>query len=211
MAEAPGKTTDTTGTPRPRARRLGEIIAGRGFEISIAAGVLLISLVSLFVAVSANRTQERMLAASVWPSLIFGTSSAAPDGTLQVSLDLLNRGTGPARVRWAEVLYDGTPVRGSDALLSRCCGRPPAANDAVFSSGIQHRVLGADEWVTLLRMPRPDPSTPLYEALEQARQKIRLRACYCSVLDACWLLDSNEDEPTPVRQCPAPPPVLWGS
>ena len=212
MPEAPGKATAPADAPPKRARRLSDIVAGRGFEISIAAGVLLISLVSLFVAVSANRTQERMLAASVWPSLIFGTSSAALDGTLQVSLDLLNRGTGPARVRWAEVLYDGTPVRGSSSLLSQCCGGPPATSgDAVFSSGIQHRVLGADEWVTLLRMPKPDPSTPVYDALEQARQKIRLRACYCSVLDDCWLLDSDEDEPAPVARCPAPPAVLWGN
>jgi hypothetical protein len=54
----------------PRDRRL--------FDVVIGAGVLLISLISLFVAVSANRTQERMLAASVWPSLMFGTSSVSP-------------------------------------------------------------------------------------------------------------------------------------
>ena len=50
------------------------------FEIVMGGGVLLISLISLFVAVSANRTQERMLAASVWPSLTFAASNAAAAG-----------------------------------------------------------------------------------------------------------------------------------
>lgn len=58
---------------------------------------------SLFVAISANRTQERMLAASVWPSLLFNTSNAASDGTPQIGIDLLNFGTEPARVRWLEM------------------------------------------------------------------------------------------------------------
>lgn len=192
---------------KPAARR-----DSRLFEVVIGGGVLLISLISLFVAVSANRTQERMLAASVWPSLMFGTSSVSPEGVPEIRLDLLNRGTGPARVRWAEVLYDGTPVRDSRSLLSRCCGLRAELTDdyEIFTSGIQRRVLGADEWITLLRLPRPDPSTPVWEALSRARHKVQLRACYCSVLDDCWLLDSDRDDPERVRRCPRAPAVLWG-
>jgi hypothetical protein len=205
MTEKTGKLVPET--DRPVARR-----DSRVFEVVIGVGVVLISLISLFVAVSANRTQERMLAASVWPSLMFGTSSVSPEGVPEIRLDLLNRGTGPARVRWAEVLYDGIPVRDSRSLLSRCCGQPPESSDddPIFTSGIQNRVLGANEWMTLLRMPRPNPSTPVWEALSGERHKVRLRACYCSVLDDCWLLDSDRDDPEPVRQCPRKPTVLWG-
>lgn len=194
------------GSPSPRLRD------SRTFEILIGAGVLLISIVSIFIAVSANRTQERMLAASVWPSPLFGTSNAALDGTPQITFDLLNRGVGPARFRWAEVLYDGKPVNSAGALLALCCGHEPTREDEplVFTSGIQHRVVGADEWVVLLRMPRTDPPAPLYTALENALPKIRFRACYCSVLDECWLLDSSRDDPEQVRQCPQEPEVLWG-
>ena len=48
------------------------------------------------------------------------------------------------------------------------------------------------------------------EALSGERHKVRLRACYCSVLDDCWLLDSDRDDPESVRQCPRKPAVLWG-
>lgn len=192
------------GKPAPRDMKL--------FEILIGGGVLLISIVSIFVAVSANRTQERMLAASVWPSLLYGTSDAGTDGRPQISLDLLNRGVGPARVRWAEVRYDGTPVRGSRSLLSRCCG---LANEddapAVFTTGIQRRVMGPGEWIQLMRVAKPEAPSPVYEALSRGRGKIELRLCYCSVLDDCWLLDSrSDDDPEPVKRCPAAPAVLWG-
>lgn len=196
----------------PRAPRAVPRGRSRWFEIVIGASAILISVVSLVVAISANRTQERMLAASVWPSLIFGTSDAAPDGTSEVSLDLINRGTGPARVRWAEVSHDDTPVRGADALLRACCGRVDAEVDGldVFTSGIQRRVVGQDEWIKLLRVAPPKAPNPVYEALVRERRGIRLRLCYCSVLDDCWLLDSRSEEPQPVDRCRAPPEVVWG-
>src|SRR3546814_11015181 len=59
---------------------------------------------------------------SVWPSLQFGTSNITTEGEPQIAFDLLNRGIGPARIRWAELTYDGTPVPGLRALLKNCCG-----------------------------------------------------------------------------------------
>ena len=197
-------STQAQPAPMPPRHRL--------FELLIGAGVLLISAVSVFVAFSANRTQERMLAASVWPSLVFGTSDAAQDGSAQLSIDLLNRGVGPARVRWAEVLYDGKPVSGPSALLAACCGARDTTSDAsIVSSAIQHRVIGADEWIQAMRVTPSSTSPAIYEALGRSLPGVGMRLCYCSVLDECWLLDSKRDEPEPVRDCKAAPAVLWGS
>jgi hypothetical protein len=195
---------ETSRGPRRGRRR-------RTFELVVGACAILISAVSLFVAISANRTQERMLAASVWPSLISGTSNVSTDGSPQITLDLLNRGTGPARVRWAQVLYDGSPLRDTSELLARCCTPHDAASGdhQIISSGIQRRVLGADEWVVLLRVPQPQPVTPLWQSLDRERHRIELRACYCSVLDDCWMLEAGNEEPEPVRACPRTPDVLW--
>lgn len=202
-ASAPsGATAKPRGPDRPRA-------GGRAFELVVGFGVLLISMVSLFVAVSANRTQERMLAASVWPSLLFGTSSVSVEGKPQVTFDLINRGTGPARIRWAELSIDGTGFHDTAELLRLCCNE--TAEVSIFSSGLHRRVLGSDEWIAVVRLPREGNSEALWQAFESARHRIRLRACYCSVLDDCWLLDSELDDPQPVRACPTAPPVLWGS
>ncbi|MCD9027897.1 hypothetical protein LDO26_06720 [Luteimonas sp. BDR2-5] len=207
MKKVQGVSEETT---RERPTRL--FAARHLFEILIAFGVLLISAVSVFVAYNANRTQERILAASVWPSLIFGTSNASPDGGEQISLDLLNRGVGPARVRWAEVLYDGAPVSGPSSLLVACCGATEAESGLlVMNSAIQRRVVGADEWIQFMRVRPLDAASPTYEALGNSLGNVRLRLCYCSVLDECWLLDSKLPEPAAVRACPAAPAVLWGN
>lgn len=189
---------------RWRSRRL--------WEVAMGLGVLLISAVSLFVAYSANRTQERMLAASVWPSLLAGTSNATTDGGRQVSLDLLNRGVGPARIRWAEVRYKDKALAGPSALLAECCGTSEqAAEVSILNTSIQRRVVGAGEWIQPMRViPRGTP-TAAYDALSASLPDVRTRLCYCSVLDECWLLDSEKPEPAPLRECPTPPPVLWGN
>jgi hypothetical protein len=177
----------------------------------VGASAILLSVVSLFVAISANRTQERMLAASIWPSLLFSTSNTAPDGTPQLGIDLLNRGTGPARVRWLEMYYRDAPLADWRELLRRCCASSPAQVEEVYgiSSGVQNRVLGADEWVRMLQIQPEDAPDAIWKALDRERHNVRMRACYCSVLDDCWLFDSGREDPEPVKRCPAPGPVLW--
>jgi hypothetical protein len=203
MADAPQS--------RPHAPRRRPL---RFYEVLIGGCVVLISVVSLVVAISANRTQERMLAASVWPSLVFSTSNVSPeDGMPQIALDLVNRGTGPARVRWAELRFQDQPVAGPEDLMRRCCGGMPDGHDAdgwpIVTSGLQRRVLGAEEWLSFFRMPLSRVDQARFDALEESRHELRLRVCYCSVLDDCWLLEGGSDDPEPVRQCPAAPTVLW--
>ncbi len=78
-----------------------------------------------------------------------------------------------------------------------------------ISSGVQNRVLGADEWVRMLQIQPEDAPDAIWKALDRERHNVRMRACYCSVLDDCWLFDSGREDPEPVKRCPAPGPVLW--
>ena len=183
----------------------------RMFDLVTGASVILISVISLFVAISANRTQERMLAASVWPSLLFGTSNVTKDGHPHLSLDLINRGTGPARLRWVEVSWDGTALGGWHDLFQQCCVPDGTSLDGmdVRTSGVQNRGVGADEWVPMLQLAPDGAPEAVWQALDRERFKLRLRTCYCSVLDDCWLFDSTVVDPEPVSQCPAAPTKLW--
>lgn len=203
---APPPATAPPGNPPPAPAR------GR-FELVVGASAIMLSVVSLFVAISANRTQERMLAASVWPSMIFGSSNISrDDGSPEIALDLLNRGTGPARIRWVELAHRGKPMATAGDLLQACCGGMPKSRGDVhpiIGSGIQRRVFGAEEWVSFLRMPLARVPQETFDAFDRERHQVRLRACYCSVLDDCWLLDSELEEPRAVSACPAAPRVLW--
>lgn len=203
---APAQGEARSDAQRPSGR--GSRFSRRRVDFVIGAGVLLISMLSLVVAVNANRTQERILAASVWPSLIFGTGNVTPEGEEAVTFDLLNRGIGPARIRWAELSYDGTPVRNLRELLRLCCGYEGDTKN--ITTGLQRRVVSRDEWLRIVQLPKEGNDPELWERFERARQKVRLRACYCSVLDQCWLLDSERNESEEVESCPAAGKVLWG-
>jgi hypothetical protein len=209
MDDTPAPTAPPPASPAGSPPADTPFLGGRGFDLLMGLGVLLISVVSLVVAVSANRTQERMLAASVWPSLMYGTSNISSEGEPQIALDLLNRGIGPARIRWAEITYRDRPLRNLRELMKACCGHTGEVGS--FTSGLQRRVLGADEWIQIVRVPREGLPDPLWEQLDAARHDVRLRACFCSVLDDCWLFDSTLDDAEPADRCPAPPPVLWGT
>ncbi|GAA3912271.1 hypothetical protein [Luteimonas lutimaris] len=196
----------------PRRPILGRF-DDRRIELLIGFCVVLISVISLFVAASANRTQERLLAASVWPNLQFATGNADRDGNAAITFDLISRGVGPARVRWAEISYDGHVVADSAELLERCCAREIQASGQrtrTSTSGIQPRVVGADEWISFFRMGREDNAEPVWKALERGLPRLAMRACYCSVLDDCWMLDSREAEPAPIARCPASGDSAWG-
>ena len=84
------------------------------------AFAITVSLISLWVAFSANRTQERLLAASVWPALEYGTGNRSDTGADEITLVIGNKGTGPARLRGVRVLYDGKFIPNSVALLNVC-------------------------------------------------------------------------------------------
>ena len=118
-----------------------------------------------------------------------------------ITFDLVSRGVGPARVRWVEVDYDGHRVDDSAQLLDRCCAREKQASGqrtVTTTSGIHPRVVGPDEWITFFHMPREGNAPAVWHALERGLPKIVMRACYCSVLDDCWMLDSRQPEPAPV-------------
>jgi hypothetical protein len=81
---------------------------------------VLISVVSLWVAIGSEQANRQMVAASSWPILIVGSSNVG-DSEAQLSFHVANDGVGPAKVRTFEVFYKGKPYASSDALMRACC------------------------------------------------------------------------------------------
>lgn len=177
-------------------------------EYVIGATAVLISAISLHVAVSANRTQERLLAASTWPHVQYVTGNQLDDGTSAVTLSLTNAGVGPARVYSVRLRYDGVVMPNAHALLQACCEKRDGAFRTVTNDPVGV-LLSANE-TTLLRYDRVDPDDQVFAELNRARWDVEVEVCYCSVLDACWTLvtrprESQPREPSPVDRCPAVP------
>jgi len=172
----------------------------------VAAAAILISVASLWVALREGRTQERLLSASVWPFVQFGTADI-PSNVQKIDFTVRNAGVGPARLRWATLYYKGEPFATARAALAACCGargRLPK-----ITQYLQERVLTANETVDFLNLTKTPQDAAVWAKLDIERQRFYLRGCYCSVLNDCWLLDSRQDQPVPVRDCPPPETPLY--
>ncbi len=186
-----------------RAAVHGESRRPSWIELSVALTALVVSIASLFVARHQARVMDRQLAASVWPLVEYGTGNVGEGGEPRISLGVRNSGVGPTRIRSFRVTYAGTPVRSAGDLLRRCCVRDSAATARAgirtVTNGVQGRVLAAGDRLTFLTLPRGPNRADLYDAFDRERFKVDVRACYCSVLDDCWVVASADQGAEPAR------------
>jgi hypothetical protein len=71
-------------------------------------------------------------------------------------------------------------------------------------SSIVHSVLAAKEQIAFFDVKPEDLSAEDYGAIERGLKKVNFLACYCSVFDECWIVDSPKtQQPSKVKQCPA--------
>lgn len=185
-------------------------VGGRGrslaVDVMLGAAAVLISAVSVAVAISANKTQERLLAASTWPSLSFGTSNLNDAMEPEISFELTNSGVGPARIRWYELRYKGQAFSNFNDLLTQCCKRPetqePVSVNTITSS--INPVLKAGDTLRPFRMRKADNPEWIWQPANVERNNVSIKVCYCSVLDTCWMFDSAAQvlDPPEVKRCP---------
>jgi hypothetical protein len=161
-----------------------------------------VSLVSVVISVLGNRTQERLLAASVWPNLSFDTGNTTDDRQQHViTISVANSGNGPARIRTFALDYEGTHFFNASALLERCC----ELKTDIITSPVVGKVLRPGEQVRVLEVPYAPAIADGWRKLDRARFGFALSACYCSTLGECWNVRSDGADPEPVDACPATP------
>lgn len=197
---------------QPTRRKTGH--ARLDFIVSGAA--ILISLVSLLVAYLNARNEERMVAASSWPFLVYTTDRNSNVGRVAtIKMRIENDGVGPARLKSLVVRYHGRPVHGFVELLQACCGlKRGVAPETLLRLGLMEEsrpvgIYSPREGATMLQMSRVDPA--LWDKLAIARLHLNFQACYCSVLGECWISDlrSNTD-PVPFGHCDVNNPDNYG-
>jgi len=160
---------------------------------------ILVSVTSVSISVIGNRTQERLLAASVWPYLSFNTGNTSDDGQRQViSLAVVNSGNGPARIREFVLEYGHKNAAGASGLMQDCCNLK-AAN--VLTSPIVGKVLRPGEQIILLQLPFAAEIADGWQRFDKARFEFVFSACYCSTLNECWTIRSDQSDPEPVAAC----------
>jgi hypothetical protein len=190
---------DPHAKPRPRRRAA----SGRGLDIALGGSAILISVISLFVAIHQSRIMDRTAQAETWPYLDFVASNQDDAGREDVSLTVLNSGVGPAKIESIELTYDGAPLSDGGDLLHRCCV-PPGVRVTYDAATVPDPVLPPKDPLVLFSA-RPQTLTPdQFAKLNVARTKIQARICYCSALDKCWLRDTTHRRAAEIETCPIP-------
>lgn len=168
----------------------------------LALVALMVSGISLWVAIGTEQANRRMVAAASWPLLQADTSNL----NSTISLSVLNGGVGPAKLKTFELFWNGKPYAGAHALLAACCGyRAPRVleDTALTTGGVTGIVIRAGESHTFLTLPRRGDDMDVWRKLDRTRRELKFRACYCSVFDECWIATLKDLEPKRVDKCPS--------
>jgi len=161
----------------------------------------LIGLLALFVSGYTAYIQRQQVRAQVWPWLVAGNND------LEHSIEVLNKGAGPAIVRNAQVFVDGKPQRSWDAVID-ALGIPRP--HPFQQSTINPNVLTPGERVTVIKFPDED----LWKRFRgEATDRVWMNICFCSSLDDCWMYSDRRPVGyktttqlvNPVGECPQLP------
>jgi hypothetical protein len=178
-------------------------------EYVATGAALLLSAVSLWVAIGTMDANTKMVQAASWPFLQLDSSNAlgTPDKR-QIMFSVTNSGVGPAKVESFEMFWKGKPVRRSRDLILRCCGPehdPPLTRGPWTNGTIGGTVIRAGESRMFITYDETPDNKASWDALDQARLKeLVFRICYCSVFDECFRTDFNALHPARVDRCPVP-------
>jgi hypothetical protein len=182
------------------------------FEAAAAVAALVVSAISLWVAIGTEDANRKMVSAASWPLIQF-IDSDADDQTHSdiIKLSVSNAGVGPAKIESFELFYRGRAMRSHAELMRACCGyvRPASEADRPMTSATSDTVLRAGETRPFLIYAKTSTNAAIYDRLDGVREDgIEYRICYCSVFDECWQSDTRSHsllKPAPVKACIAPP------
>lgn len=189
-------------------------------EYVSTAGAVIVSVVSLWVAIGTEDANRKMVAASSWPFLQVTSGNSDAQNHPVITFSVTNAGVGPAKVKSFEVFWKDKPYHTSFDLMHSCCGYElPKADISSVTTGevppgqvssahIAKIVIRAGEERAFLSFALDAENRTVWKLFDNARQRdIRFRICYCSVFDECWI-DTYEFEgeqgQRQVNSCPVP-------
>jgi hypothetical protein len=147
----------------------------RNWDALAAVVAALVGLLALLVSGYTAYVQRQQVRAMVWPWLVAGNND------LEHSIEVLNKGAGPAIVRSAQVFVDGKPQRSWDDVLDALGISKP---HHFQQSTINPNVLTPTERVTIIKFPDED----VWKRFRaEATDRVWMNICFCSSLDDCWM------------------------
>ncbi|GAO77062.1 MULTISPECIES: hypothetical protein [unclassified Sphingopyxis] len=209
MSETPNRdAAPAPAVPAPDAAAIGTrllrylpLITIAHFLIGLPALIASLAL-AWFAFVQADATQK-MQTGGVMPFVTFGTSNGDEEGNQDIALTLTNNGVGPAILGPIEIRYEGKPVKTPIDLLRACCTQAEARALTFSTSPSTGIAVRPGETIEFVSFPRTPASEKVWQTFNKERWKLKVRACYCSIFNDCWITEGMQGLPKAVNKCPA--------
>ena len=192
------------------ARRIGRLQLMDRVQLVIALCAILISGASFYATFLQAQAESLQVKAATWPYLQFDSGNVDNEtGRFLVSMELANRGVGPANIRWFRMRWGDVQSNNINEILDACCtvdlaeGDPPVTR-RVTTAFTENLVLGAGEEQLIVEIDPDFNHEEMVAKSDRMRFQLLMGACYCSLLDTCYVTNFIED-PVEVPLCPAPP------
>ena len=177
----------------------------RWLELLIAFSALVTSISSIFIAVHNGNVMEKLVEANSIPYMQGGFSDVTLEGQQVLSLDLLNRGVGPAHEESLRVRVGNRYVRSVPEFISASLGPEQAARTQGLFKLMQNRVstrfIPGGQSQLIFRIPRTAENAQLWDLLDKDSTRWDIEYCYCSVFKDCWQVRGVWHEPEHIKQC----------
>ena len=159
----------------------------------------LVGLLAVAISGYTAYVQRQQLRAQVWPCISVSTPTVPP----MVGVKLTNAGTGPARILAARVTVDNHPVE-VWARARKAMGGDDRGG-AIFGP-LTGSVLSPGAQSMPFRPYDENNQEPFRQMLLGKHLVVTL--CYCSVLDECWVIDTEATQSQAIgdpENCPIKP------
>jgi hypothetical protein len=186
----------------PHARHGG---LPRWLELTIAVTALITSISSIAIAVHHGQIMEKLVLANSIPYMQGGFSNSPVEGNRVLSLDLLNRGVGPAHQQSLRVKMGDRYVKSVGELIAASLGPDRAVEVETAldpdKNGVRKRFIPGGEKQLVFSMTRTPENAQYWDLLNATQGKWNVEFCYCSVFEECWQVLGRGAEPEPVEEC----------
>lgn len=181
----------------------------RWWDFAIGGTAVLVSLISLYVAVHHGQIMEKLVAANSWPNVevSFNVRGGTSSDSARFEIAVTNNGIGPARIETLELWNGKTPIENIDAIgkLVKDKSDSQSLNAVSQSATVIGSIIGARDTI----IPVAIESTAVRgweQSMVATAGNLESRVCFCSVFDECRVADSREKSPKPVvvASCPVP-------
>jgi hypothetical protein len=193
---------DDAGQPASRADLAGSeraFVRLTFWQTVLSLVGVFIAVVALYAALAESDAARKQTAAAVWPFVQLTVHDHLSENRAEFRISMTNAGVGPARMRSMRVLLDGQPLRDWHHAMELV---GESGTHRVGQSFIARRVLIPGEAVDMVATTDRVLVEKFLRSL--ARPGNSIIYCYCSIFDACWVVDSEKDlqTPDPVDECP---------